>query len=98
MPVGEVEAKVWYFLEQEEELEQEEKIATQEKEKKYGIILKEKRINFYKRLSNFEKYDNRTEEIIKAQNGDNDALEKLIENNQGLIWSIVNCKTLAIFL
>lgn len=57
MPVGEVEAKVWYFLEQEEELEQEEKIATQEKEKKYGIILKEKRINFYKRLSNFEKYD-----------------------------------------
>ncbi|MBP3463103.1 MAG: sporulation protein YqfD [Clostridia bacterium] len=57
MPVGEVEAKVWYFLEQEEELEQEEKIATQEKEKKYGIILNEKRINFYKRLSNFEKYD-----------------------------------------
>lgn len=37
----------------------------------------------------YEKYDNRTEEIIKAQNGDNDALEKLIENNQGLIWSIV---------
>lgn len=37
----------------------------------------------------YEKYDNRAEDIIKAQNGDSKALEKLIENNQGLLWSIV---------
>lgn len=37
----------------------------------------------------YEKYDNRMEDIIKAQNGDSEALEKLIENNQGLLWSIV---------
>ncbi len=37
----------------------------------------------------YEKYDNQVEDILKAQNGDGDALEKLIENNQGLIWSIV---------
>ena len=37
----------------------------------------------------YEKYDNRTEDIVKAQRGDNEALEKLIEANQGLIWSIV---------
>jgi len=37
----------------------------------------------------YERYDNRVEDILKAQNGDNDALEKLIEDNKGLIWSIV---------
>ena len=37
----------------------------------------------------YEKYDNRVEDILKAQNGETDALEKLIEDNQGLIWSIV---------
>lgn len=37
----------------------------------------------------YEKYDNRVEDILKAQNGDNDALEKLIEDNKGLLWSIV---------
>ena len=37
----------------------------------------------------YEKYDNRKEDIIKAQKGDLDALEKLIEDNQGLLWSIV---------
>ena len=37
----------------------------------------------------YEKYDNRKEDILKAQNGDVDALEKLIEDNQGLLWSIV---------
>ena len=30
-----------------------------------------------------------TNEIIKAQNGDKDSLATLVENNQGLIWSIV---------
>lgn len=37
----------------------------------------------------YEKYDNRVEDIIKAQNGDSEALEKLIDDNQGLLWSIV---------
>lgn len=37
----------------------------------------------------YEKYDNRIENIVKAQSGDNEALEKLIEDNQGLLWSIV---------
>ncbi len=37
----------------------------------------------------YEKYDNHTEDIIKAQSGSEEALEKLIENNQGLLWSIV---------
>ena len=27
--------------------------------------------------------------IFKAQNGDKEALGKIIENNQGLVWSIV---------
>ena len=30
-----------------------------------------------------------TNDIIKAQNGDKDALALLVENNQGLIWSVV---------
>ncbi len=37
----------------------------------------------------YEKYDNKIETIVKAQNGDNDALERLLEDNKGLIWSIV---------
>jgi len=34
-------------------------------------------------------YDNTTEKILKAQNGDRDEMTKLIEENNGLIWSIV---------
>ena len=37
----------------------------------------------------FQKYENKVEDIIKAQNGDNKALESLIKQNQGLLWSIV---------
>lgn len=33
--------------------------------------------------------DNITNEIKKAQTGDKDAMARLVENNQGLIWSIV---------
>lgn len=33
--------------------------------------------------------ENNTNDIIKAQNGDKDALALLVENNQGLIWSVV---------
>ena len=34
-------------------------------------------------------YDNNMEDIIKAKEGDELAMTKLIENNSGLIWSIV---------
>ena len=34
-------------------------------------------------------YDIKTEEIIKAQNNDEEAMARIIENNSGLLWSIV---------
>ncbi len=34
-------------------------------------------------------YENTTEKILKAQQGDKDEMTKLIEENNGLIWSIV---------
>ncbi len=34
-------------------------------------------------------YENYIDTIIQAQNGDKDAMTKLVEENQGLIWSIV---------
>ena len=34
-------------------------------------------------------YDNQVDEIKKAQNNDKEAMAKLIETNNGLIWSIV---------
>ena len=34
-------------------------------------------------------YENTTEKILNAQNGDKDEMAKLIEENNGLIWSIV---------
>lgn len=37
----------------------------------------------------YEKYDNNVQDIKNAQDGDKDSMERLIENNQGLIWSIV---------
>ena len=37
----------------------------------------------------FQKYENKVEDIIKAQNGDIQALESLIKQNQGLLWCIV---------
>ena len=33
--------------------------------------------------------ENRTQDIINAKNGNEDAMEKLVNDNQGLIWSIV---------
>lgn len=69
MHSGEVEAKVWYYLEKEESLIQEEKVKTEKTENKYGIILNKKTINFYKRLSKFEKYDTmETKNKIKILN------------------------------
>lgn len=37
----------------------------------------------------YEKYDNKVEDIIQAQNGNQAAMERLIENNKGLILSII---------
>lgn len=34
-------------------------------------------------------YENDIDTIIEAQNGDKDAMTKLVEENKGLIWSIV---------
>ena len=34
-------------------------------------------------------YDNSIEDIIKAKEGSESAMTKLVENNSGLIWSIV---------
>lgn len=36
-----------------------------------------------------ERYDNYVEDITEAQKGNSRAMENLIHNNQGLIWSIV---------
>lgn len=36
-----------------------------------------------------EEFENKTEDIIKAKLGNNQAMEKLIEKNKGLIWNIV---------
>ena len=38
----------------------------------------------------YEKYDNNIKDIIAAQSGNEKAMEKLINSNKGLIWSIVN--------
>ena len=34
-------------------------------------------------------YENTTEKILNAQNGDKNQMTTLIEENNGLIWSIV---------
>mgnify|MGYP002697261074 CR=1 FL=1 len=34
-------------------------------------------------------YDNNIEDIIRAKEGNETAMSKLVENNSGLIWSIV---------
>lgn len=36
-----------------------------------------------------EEFENKHEDIIKAQEGDEDAMTYLIQNNKGLIWSII---------
>lgn len=35
-------------------------------------------------------YEIETEDILRAQNGSEEAMSKIIQNNSGLIWSIVN--------
>lgn len=34
-------------------------------------------------------YENNTKDILQAQNGNEEIMSKLIEENNGLIWSIV---------
>lgn len=34
-------------------------------------------------------YDIKTEEILRAQNNDDEAMTRIIEKNSGLLWSIV---------
>ena len=34
-------------------------------------------------------YENSMEEIYKAQNGNQEAISKLVKKNSGLVWSIV---------
>ncbi len=35
-------------------------------------------------------YEIETEEILKAKQGSEEAMSKIVQNNSGLIWSIVN--------
>lgn len=66
---GEIEAKVWYIAEMEENYIQQEKTKTNNQENKYGLIINKKPINFYKNLSKFEKYDTmETKNKIKILN------------------------------
>ncbi len=54
---GEVQAKVWYTNRQKVELSQVLREKTGKEEKKYRIEIQNFKINLYKKLSNFEKYD-----------------------------------------
>ncbi len=55
--IGEVEAKVWYSKTKRIYFMNEEKAYTNNEENKYAIKINNFRTNFYKTLSNFEKYD-----------------------------------------
>lgn len=55
--IGEIEAKVWYSKTEKIYFRKEEKEYTNNEENKYSIKINNFRINFYKTLSNFEKYD-----------------------------------------
>ncbi len=54
---GTIKAKVWYTSEKYENYIQDEKVQTENKENKYAICLNKNEINFFKRVSKFEKYD-----------------------------------------
>ena len=63
---GSVEARVWYSQKEKVPLKQIEKEYTGETETKYSLNINNFKINLYKRLSNFEKYDT-IEEYKKLQ-------------------------------
>ena len=60
--IGEIEAKVWYSKTEKIYFRKEEKEHTNNQENKYSIKINNFRINFYKTLSNFKKYDTIEEE------------------------------------
>ena len=63
---GSVEARVWYSQKEKVPLKQIEKEYTGKTETKYSLNINNFKINLYKRLSNFEKYDT-IEEYKKLQ-------------------------------
>jgi len=89
--VGEIEAKVWYTKTTKVPLKETKKIQTGNIEKKYSIKFNNFKINFYKKLSNFENYDTMYEtkkiklftdyylpiEIIKTINNEVELEEKI---------------------
>lgn len=54
---AEIEARVWYFKKDSEKYIQEENYKTGNTEKKYAVKINNFKINLYKTLPNFEKYD-----------------------------------------
>ncbi len=63
---GEVTAKVWYSQKEKIDLKQIKKEDTEKRETKYSVSINNLKINFYKTLSKFEKYDT-IEEIKKLK-------------------------------
>lgn len=59
---GKIEAKVWYSKREKMELNQVSLIKTGNEKKKYNINFNNFRINLYKTLPNFQKYDTINEE------------------------------------
>ena len=88
--VGEIEAKVWYTKSKKIYYNQEIFEKTGNEENKYSIKMNNFKINFYKRVSNFEFYDTIDEEkkfkifsnfylpisVIKTTNKENQKVEK----------------------
>jgi len=60
--IGNIEAKVWYTKTKRIYFRKEEEEYTNNEENKYAIKINNFRINFYKTLSNFKKYDTIEEE------------------------------------
>lgn len=66
MLVGEIEAKVWYSKKEKMELNQTSLKKTGNEEKRYEINFNNFKINLYKTLPNFQKYDKiNTEKKLK---------------------------------
>lgn len=61
--IGSVTAKVWYTQNEKIELKQVISNKTERKENKYSVKINNFQINFYKTLSNFQKYD--TIDVVK---------------------------------
>ena len=55
--IGNIEARVWYTIKEKQSLVQTEKVETGGVEKKYSIDFNKFKINLYKVVTNFKKYD-----------------------------------------